>query len=296
MTDSSPFETLPPEGRAVLSLIVTQGRSYAEIAELLALDPADVRARALAAADRMLDDGQQHPPPGPRSRIVDYLLGQQSVSERERTRAGLAASQREREWAGRLSALLAPLSASPLPAIPEAATTPSPDVRSIRIRHPQRRVVLIVGGLASVAAGVAIALATDAGSPSRALVGRSQQTTSSVHTIRRLVLVPAGRAPQAFGAGAIVRQNGGLLLLLQARGLVPNSHDYYAVWLFNTPVDSRLLGAVTPAVGAAGTFSSGVPLPDDAVRYHELLVTIETNARPDRPGRTVLQSPLGLGT
>ena len=69
----------------------------------------------------------------------------------------------------------------------------------------------------------------------------------------------------------------------------------YAVWLFNTEVDSRLLGFVSPPVGADGTFSSGTALPDDAVRFHEVLVTRETTASPKQPGEVVLRSVLSLG-
>jgi hypothetical protein len=109
------------------------------------------------------------------------------------------------------------------------------------------------------------------------------------------VLSPVGSDPTAVGVAAIVRQKKGLLLLLlQGRGLAPNVHNSYAVWLFNTPTDSRLLGFVSPAVGAAGTFSSGTTLPDDAVRFRELIVTLETTSRPATPGQEVLQTRLSL--
>jgi hypothetical protein len=84
------------------------------------------------------------------------------------------------------------------------------------------------------------------------------------------------------------------LLLLQARGLRPNHGDSYAVWLFNTPTDSRLLGFVSPLVGPDGTFSSGISLPDDAVRFRTLVVTRETRPRPSVPGQSILRSPLSL--
>jgi hypothetical protein len=111
------------------------------------------------------------------------------------------------------------------------------------------------------------------------------------------VLAPAGSDRNALGAGDLIRQkSGGLLLLLQAHGLAANSHgDSYAVWLFNAPGDARLLGFVSPGVGAAGTFSSGVTLPDDAFRFHTLIVTLEQSSQPTTPGRAVLRAPLSLG-
>jgi hypothetical protein len=114
-------------------------------------------------------------------------------------------------------------------------------------------------------------------------------------TISRLVLRPAGSDKSAVGAGAVMRQAGGLVLLLQARGLTPNAGDSYAVWLYNAPGDDRLLGFVSPAVGSDGTFSSGAALPRDAVRFQTLLITRETSARPSKPGPAVLRSKLSLG-
>jgi hypothetical protein len=84
------------------------------------------------------------------------------------------------------------------------------------------------------------------------------------------------------------------LLLLGAQGLAPNRHDAYAVWLFNSPTDARLLGFVSPAVGRSGTFSSSVTLPTDAPRFHSLIITIERSAQPTRPGQIVLRALLAL--
>jgi hypothetical protein len=51
---------------------------------------------------------------------------------------------------------------------------------------------------------------------------------------------------------------------------------------------------VSPAVGADGTFSSGAPLPDDAVRFHTLLITLEQASQPTAPGQPVLRGALSL--
>jgi hypothetical protein len=113
-------------------------------------------------------------------------------------------------------------------------------------------------------------------------------------TVRRLALTPAGSGGDALGAGVVVSQHGRLLLLLQARGLQPNHHNSYGVWLYNSPGDAEMLGFVPQPVGADGTFSSSVMLPDDAVRFHALIVTLETSQLPKKPGTTVLRSPLSL--
>jgi hypothetical protein len=125
--------------------------------------------------------------------------------------------------------------------------------------------------------------------------GHPPRATDPGRTIKRLVLSPAGTDRAALGAAAIVRPaRGGLVLMLQGRGLPANQNDSYAVWLFNKPGDSRLLGFISPAVGATGTFSSGTPLPNDAVHFRELIVTLETTSRPVVPGPAVLKARLRL--
>jgi DNA-directed RNA polymerase specialized sigma24 family protein len=47
----APLKSLPDDQRLVLHLLLEDGRSYAEIAELLSIDRAVVRARTLAAFD-----------------------------------------------------------------------------------------------------------------------------------------------------------------------------------------------------------------------------------------------------
>jgi hypothetical protein len=57
---------------------------------------------------------------------VDYLLGEQTVSERAATRDEMVASPFVRAWALRLAAELAPVSRTPLPAIPDEPPGSSP--------------------------------------------------------------------------------------------------------------------------------------------------------------------------
>ena len=120
--------------------------------------------------------------------------------------------------------------------------------------------------------------------------------TYAGRTNRRLTLSPTGTIRTASGEAAIVRPaQGELLLLLQGRGLPRNQTDSYAVWLFNRPGDSLLLGFISPDTGAAGTFSSGTRLPGDASRFRQLIVTVETTSRPTAPGRAVLSTQLPPG-
>jgi hypothetical protein len=302
------IKDLAPEGRAVLSLLLTQGRTYEQIAEVLKIDDAGVRSRAHAAADELAGDERPTPSPATRALIADYLLGQQSHSERVRTCYALAASNVDRDWARRLARGIAPLSKVPLPVIPGAGPRRQPAAKRVEPRPtpgsvPRRGTIiaaLVAAGAA--AAVVAIVLATSGGSspahPAAALpnVVRTRGTSKiPARTLHRIVLLPAGADKHAFGAGAILSQGASMLLLLQARGLQPNNHNSYGVWLFNAPGDARLLGFVSPPVGHSGTFSSGTTLPSDAVRFHSVIVTRETKANPSAPGSIVLRASLPFG-
>jgi hypothetical protein len=66
----------------------------------------------------------------------------------------------------------------------------------------------------------------------------------------------------------------------------------YAVWLYNSPKDAKLLGFVTPAVDKSGRLQTAGPLPSNASHFKQLIVTVETTAKPKAPGSIVLQGAL----
>jgi hypothetical protein len=113
------LETLPPDQRAVLDLVLQRGRSYDAIARLLAIDRAAVRTRALAAFDELGPDTGVAPES--RALITDYLLGQLPERVADQTRDRLASSPYERAWARVLASELAPMSSKPLPEIPDGS-------------------------------------------------------------------------------------------------------------------------------------------------------------------------------
>jgi hypothetical protein len=130
------LDSLPADQRAVLQLVLQRARSYDEIAQMLALDRAAVRDRALSAFDAL--GPQTRVPPERRALITDYLLRQLPPRVADEVRNGLAESPTERAWARVLASELAPLASGPLPEIPvEAGAAPTPAAEAPAAPEPE---------------------------------------------------------------------------------------------------------------------------------------------------------------
>src|SRR5271167_4606311 len=116
----SDLDQLPPEQRAVLSLLLRQGKGYDDVATLLRIDPDAVRGRALSALTALGPDELSELAPEIRQEVGDYLLGQQTPPEREATRALFGSSGGARSWAQVVRGKISGLSDEPLPSIPPA--------------------------------------------------------------------------------------------------------------------------------------------------------------------------------
>jgi outer membrane biosynthesis protein TonB len=137
------IDALPPDQRAVLELVLRRGRTYDEIAQLLSIDRAGVRQRALAALDALGPEADV--PAERRALITDYLLGALPRRVTEQVRERLGKSAAERAWARVIAAELEPISSQPLPEIPAdagavrpapAAPTPRPEPEPERTGRP----------------------------------------------------------------------------------------------------------------------------------------------------------------
>jgi hypothetical protein len=316
------------EGSPRLDLAVLEHvRSYDALAEALGVDRAAARGALRTAVEEMVRV-EPAPSAAMRGQIIDYLLGEQTFPERTQTRSALDRSDSDRAWANEARLNLALVMQTTLPSIPDPETDlgdgagpterPGPPPLAlagarvgrggeVRSRGAAAGGWLWAIGTVVVACAVAVVVvvATGGHSPARRPAtltatrgGRADRRGGvrvvSRQIIARLTLTSAPAQPKASGEAVVVRQGSNLLLLLQARGLKPNDHTYYAVWLYNSEVDSELLGLVAPAVGPAGTFSSGTTLPDDAVRFHSVLITLEKGASPSDPGQQILSSPLSV--
>src|SRR4051794_17941535 len=92
------LESLNEGQRAVLQLLLGKGKSYDEIARLLHSDAGAVRRRAQGAV-AALGSERSSIPDDRRREIADYLLSQQTPSQRAATREYLEGSPDARSWA-----------------------------------------------------------------------------------------------------------------------------------------------------------------------------------------------------
>ena len=117
------LDSLPPDQRAALALLLNQQRGYSDVAQLLRIREGAVHDRAHAALAVLAPREARELPAERRLEIGDYLLGQRtSVADSLRTRSYLDSSPEARRWATAIAAGLAPLATRPLPDIPGVGT------------------------------------------------------------------------------------------------------------------------------------------------------------------------------
>lgn len=324
------LESLPPDQRAVLELVLQRGRSYDEIAELLGIDRAGVRQRALSALDAL--GPTTGVPAEQRALITDYLLGALPGRVAEDVRGRLATSPSERAWARVIASELGPISKQPLPEIPVEAVAPAPSAeepppapaeRRERRRRPapaaapggkppaSRRggALLLAGAALIVAAVIAALVASSGGGSSTKTTAQSGAGTAAARTGTTTTPQTSSTNPQvlaqinlnppsggkAKGIAEVLRQQGKTGVAIVAQGLTPNTKsppNAYAVWLYNSPSDARILGFVNPPVGNNGRLQTAGGFPTNASHFHQLLITLENQSNPKTPGTIVLQGTL----
>jgi hypothetical protein len=112
---------------------------------------------------------------------------------------------------------------------------------------------------------------------------------SQAQIVAQVNLNPPSGTGSSKGVGLVVKDGSAYGLIIEAQNVAPNSHNAYAVWLYNSSTDTLRLGFVNPAVGKTGKLQVGTGLPTNAGHYKELLLTLETQSNPKTPGQVVLE-------
>ena len=297
--------------RAVLKLLLRQGKSYEEIATLLKSEPASIRTRARDAVAALgpdaADIGHER-----RDEISDYLLGQQTASQRVATRDYLHSSRDGRSWARAAAAALAPIGADALPEIPAereevAQAFDALDRRTARQEEVKRSsnlgTKLLVAGLGVLLGLVVVVLlfggdddpepAATSTTPTSTTAGvQTTPTGDKFQVIAQGTLAPPkGVESGAKGQVAIVRfpDNNQFRFALQATGLPRSgSKSAYGVWLYTSDDKKQFLGFPNTRVGKDGKLQTVSDLPPETPNYGAVLLTRETAEEPKQPGPVVL--------
>lgn len=178
---------------------------------------------------------------------------------------------------------------------------------------PKRRPSSLVGGAILLGVGLIAAVvvavlaisggsskqsatSAGAGTPTTTAASTASSTTATTpQVVRQINLTSSSPTSKIAGLADVLKQGNTKGIAIVAQSVPPNTkHDAYAVWLYNTPTDSHILGFVNPGVGKNGRLSTAGALPTNAGHYKQLIVTLETHANPKVPGRIILQGPLSL--
>jgi Sigma-70, region 4 len=316
-------DALPPDQRASLQLLLKQGQSYDQLADLLGIGTEAVRDRAHSAVDKLGPSTSL--PDSDRAAIADYLLGQEPPSGREAVRGLLAESADARAWAKGVAESLRPMAGADLPEIPageaepEPAQEPKPEdepagyeaepaesaSRADRAREsaerPSSRLggALLLGGLGIIIAVVLILVINggdDDGNKGSTLSTNPATQTGQQRPVAQVNLNSASGNRREVGLAQVFAQGNRRALIVAGQGLDPGA---YALWLYNSRSDARLLGFVPERVGRDGRFATQGELPRDAEKFKQLILTRErvtsgTRTPPKQPGQIVLQGDLKL--
>jgi hypothetical protein len=307
----SRIDDLKPDQRAALQLLLKQGRSYDEIAQMLRIETRAVRERARAALDALGPEDADDLPLEDQDDVADYLLGQQSASRRAATRELLERSAPARAWARTVASELRPLAGDTLPEIPAEGAEVDEAFGALQARTEHREKVekssrvggaILLGALALLIAGIIIIAFRGDGDESEdtASTGTTGTQTQAaeggaaggVRLLSQANLNPPQGGGDAAGVAFYSREgeNGKFGVAVQAEGLEPSTENrFYAIWLTGPNTGNRFVGFDEDGVARDGILQGARELDYDPRKYTTALVTRETQAEPKQPGETVLR-------
>jgi outer membrane biosynthesis protein TonB len=136
-----------------------------------------------------------------------------------------------------------------------------------------------------------------ASTPSGSTPTTTTTGSSSASVVAQINLSPPSSEKKSKSAGIAEVLNEGSTdgIAIVAQHVPANTTkpaNAYAVWLYNSAKDAKLLGFVTPAVDKSGRLQTAGPLPKNASHFKQLIVTVETTGKPSAPGSIVLQGAL----
>lgn len=309
------IDDLPADQQAVLRLLLTQDRSYDEIARTLKMAPAAVRDRAHEAVATLGPSGGSLAADR-RAEIADYLLGQQDDDAAAQTSGALSESASERGWARVVAGELRRVATRELPQVPDPALPGGSSVllddadtdaaastsATARMRAPARSsrrggMILLsaLSLLAALAIGFFVGRATkDDPAPSPASTTAEQAAARDV--IGQANLEPTAGAgtgaKDAIGIAQFIERDGKRSISVLAEGLPKAPKDTgYGVWLTGGGKAPLWLGYFQ-AVTTSGQVGAQSALKVDPRAYKTVLITRESGRAPKTPGSSYLSGEI----
>jgi len=273
----------------VLTLLVGRGMSYERAASVLGVSADAVRDRAHVALALLAPAQARELSGEERGQVADYMLGQDSDSEMQDARELMESSPAASAWAHTLSGELESYSQ---PSTPASGAEPRAE-REPRARSSRRGGVILLAAVAVAAIiAVVLILVLPGGGKSTSGGGSASASHNKPQIVGRAAMTSPNGA-HSVGEVFILQEGSRRAYYIAAVGLPPTEGFFYALWLYNSPTDSRPLNR-TPKVTSNGKLAGGALLPPGAEKYKEMLLTRETQVSPTpkKPGPVVLQGKL----
>jgi hypothetical protein len=162
---------------------------------------------------------------------------------------------------------------------------------------------LLLGGLGIIVAVVLILIINGGGDDS-SKKGSTLSSNPSTQTnagqqrpIAQINLAASDGDAGKVGLAQVFQNGSRRAIIVAGQGLKPGA---YALWLYNSKSDAKLLGFVPERVGKDGRFATQGELPSNAEKFAKLIVTKEkvtknTKKAPSKPGTIVLEGDVKLG-
>jgi hypothetical protein len=322
------FDQLAADQRAIIEIVLRQGKSYEQIGEMLDLPPARVRELAREALGELAPTTADLVDPQWRGQVADYILGEQTGPEAQATRGHLKRSEPARIWAYSLLDALADFyqegsrpeipvgeagggrtrsraasngddGGSPLaaPRRTRSGGQLSPEARSALMR---RRILAGIAGL--VVLGLLIFGATKIFGGDDNKKDNSGQTASSTTTtptnaqgqgqvVAQAVLAPIGKSFKGTGAALVYQSGNQSLAVVRAKVPPSTGKNKYVLWLYNS--DKQLAPLAADVTDKQGNFQGAAALPNGWQNYRFFDLTYQTTSGKNvGHGRSVMRGPI----
>jgi hypothetical protein len=327
------FDQLAADQRAIIELVLRQGRSYEDIGEMLDLPPTRVRELARDALSELAPFTADFVDSEWRGQLADYVLGQQTGPESQATRGHLRRSEPARIWAYSLLDALDDFYAdAERPEIPvgEAAPrarnrerepasngeAPAGPLAAVKRRAPRgsqsglspaaraalqrRRMLTGVAGAGILALLIFGAVSIFGGSDKKSTTASTTTPTAAAgqgqgRIVAQAILAPVGKGNKGQGVAIVYQSGNQSLLVLRAKLPPASAPNKYVIWLYNN--EQQLSPVAADATDKQGNFQGAQTLPQGWQNYRFIDVTLQpTTGKAVRHGPSVLRGPLTAPT